>query len=458
MELIILSLLISLFSSYLIFPLNIEHKAIVKEDNHTETIKKLQYSKLFITISIGSENINIKASITQVNTEFYIGGKNILNSKYNELNSKSYNCTNINKINISFGKYIKGILSSDNLNIKNDKNEIMKIKTDFILGLESRYNNDNIEGEVGLHLPYFESLGEYNFIHSLKRNNGINSYYWFFDLENSNMIVDAFPHDIYNGIYNKDNISTINALNNKYYYIWGIIFSNIYYDEPFMSLANNNLLETRFNFELRTISAPMEVINILEQNYFSKYINDKICFKETFGIHKEIFFYCKKNDKNFNIKDFRSIYFKSNNLEIAFELDYNDLFFEKDNYIYFLITFKMDKIWNLGEIFLKKYFIVFNQDLKTMSYYQGMEKEKIKKEGIKYKINFIHILLVMILFAIIFFGTIIYFKKGKYRKNRANELLDDNYEYEHDNSNNKIKEYSKDEKFIELVNKKNNFI
>ena len=71
---------------------------------------------------------------------------------------------------------------------------------------------------------------------------------------------------------------------------------------------------------------------------------------------------------------------------------------------------------NFGEIFLKKYYILFNQ----------------------------------------VFGTIIYFKKGKYRKNRANELTDDNYEYEQNNNinNNILEEHSNEEKLIELINKK----
>lgn len=112
-------------------------------------------------------------------------------------------------------------------------------------------------------------------------------------------------------------------------------------------------------------------------------------------------------------------------------MSYEDLFYITNDYIYFLVIFR-DSHWILGEIFLKKYYLVFNQDEKTIGYYQGMEKVKSENNQNDNKssfgLNLTHILLILILIALIIIGVILYLKKGK-RKNKANEL-DDDYDYD----------------------------
>ena len=119
-------------------------------------------------------------------------------------------------------------------------------------------------------------------------------------------------------------------------------------------------------------------------------------------------------------------------MQTIFELNYNDLFYYKDDYIYFLLLFQGSS-WTFGELFLKKYYLVFNQDSKTIGYYMNIEEERsINNDNSdnenKDKINLFHILLILILASIIVVGIILYTKKGK-RKNRANEL-DDDYVYD----------------------------
>ena len=156
--------------------------------------------------------------------------------------------------------------------------------------------------------------------------------------------------------------------------------------------------------------------------------------------------------QSINIQNFDSIYFNCPDLDITFELDYKDLFYIDNDNIYFLIEFsKNTKIWNFGEIFLRKYYIVFNQDEKTLGYYKNMEKpkkDKDKKENMMKNntswYNSLIIILVIIILAIcvISMGVYIY-KNKKNRKKKANEL-DDEYNYEpkfdlnYDNNNNLI--------------------
>ena len=90
-------------------------------------------------------------------------------------------------------------------------------------------------------------------------------------------------------------------------------------------------------------------------------------------------------------------------------------------------------IWSFGELFLKKYQLVFNHDNKNLSFYKNLG-EKIdnntpdnNSNNFNYTALYI-ILLVLILAGVIVILIVVILKKGK-RKYRANEL-DDNFEYE----------------------------
>ena len=452
-EFIILISLISFHISYLAFPLKNDDFNLTSTDTPKELIQKLYYSNLHILINIGSQKVNTKAYLVLTRAELMISGKDIENHKYNESESESYNCTKCNNTLFS-GVFSHGIISNENFNVKNNKNETITIhNTNFILAKKSREKNPP-EGIVGLHLPYYDSYPDYNLIVSLKKAKATNSYNWFLDYDNyqnfeSKMIVDGFPHDLNSTKYDKEKYITTNAIEGGggYYVIWGLTFSNIYYynnnnTKTSISLESQRTAHIQFNYEL--IIAPNETGAILENIFFGEYIKKNICFKDNLGNYKETFFYCK-NVKEFDIKKFKTIFFKSVDMQTIFELNYDDLFYYKDDFIYFLILFQGSS-WTFGELFLKKYYLVFNQDSKTIGYYMNIEEEKsINNDDPinenKAKINLIHILLILILVSIIIVGIILYTKKDK-RKNRANEL-DDDYVYDSkinddSNENNKI--------------------
>ena len=442
MKLIFLSSFLTLpIFGYILFPLKKEKVSLAfDKENPKEIFSSFLDSRLYINLNIGSNKIDIKAFLIQSKTELIISGKNIINHKYDENESITYNSTDKNKISFQYGMYSEGILCKDNFNILNNNNEINSFKIDFILGTKASSTYTNIkEGQVGLHLPLLESFSEYNLIRSLKNNNVTLSYYWYlnfdnFECEEGKMIVDGFPHDLNNKKYLQENFVKTYAIDRTYSVLWGLKFSSINYGNQ--NLATGLDLRAHFEFDYGIISAPVEVGELFESLFFEKYTSKNICFKEKVGVYGNYFFYCKKNE--FDIEKFESLYFNCADLDIIFELDYKDLFYiDKDN-IYFLIEFsKNNKIWNFGEIFLRKYYIVFNQEAKTLGYYKNMETPKndkdkngniIKNDLSWYKILIIVIIIILLVICILIMGIYIY-KNKKNRKKKANEL-DDEYNYE----------------------------
>ena len=148
-----------------------------------------------------------------------------------------------------------------------------------------------------------------------------------------------------------------------------------------------------------------------------------------------------------SISSFPKIYFFSERLSYIFNLDYNDVFKEYNNKIYFLIIFKqaMNTIWRVGKIFMKKYPFIFDNDQKTISFVYLKKfgnlpnddanndgnknnkkgKDKNKSIWLNYKFYiFIGLLIIAVIIGI-FIGRQLWKNQ---RKKRANEL-DDNYDY-----------------------------
>ena len=102
---------------------------------------------------------------------------------------------------------------------------------------------------------------------------------------------------------------------------------------------------------------------------------------------------------------------KHHELNYTFEFTYEDLFLEKDHNFWFLIvlsSFQNDlEEWNMGIIFLRKYNLIFNQDTKTISFYNPNIKVKdINEKTRNRRFSFSVILTVVI--GIFFIVGIIY--------------------------------------------------
>ena len=151
------------------------------------------------------------------------------------------------------------------------------------------------------------------------------------------------------------------------------------------------------------------------------------------------------------------IYFKNQELNYEFILDYKDLFIKSNNKIIFLITSQIEnKKWTFGIPFLKKYLLTYDYDNRVIGFYR-QNKYKYKIENNDLKNNIFKI--ILIIFLVLVFATLGFliskYIYGYNRKKRINELQE-NYQYEYKTekkkniSNNYIDKNSGKEKLLEM--------
>jgi hypothetical protein len=142
------------------------------------------------------------------------------------------------------------------------------------------------------------------------------------------------------------------------------------------------------------------------------------------------FFYIKCK-KNIDLKKFPNLSFLSYDLKMYFNFTYQDLFKLNEDFYYFLIVFRIlddnNSFWELGEIFFRKYNLLFDLDKKIIGFpiiksnYKKNEINKKEKSRIyKSFIIFLNFILICIIIFLILF--ILLLIKKKKIKNRIKEI------------------------------------
>ena len=138
-------------------------------------------------------------------------------------------------------------------------------------------------------------------------------------------------------------------------------------------MENISVTDVQININQYIILSPLIYFYKIKTYYFDYYIKEGIC-KINEGIEYKTIS-CEKSKKFGidNLKKFPSLFMEHHEFNYTFEFTYEDLFLEKDNNYWFLValsSFKNDlEEWNMGIIFLRKYNLIFNQDTKTISFY-----------------------------------------------------------------------------------------
>ena len=161
---------------------------------------------------------------------------------------------------------------------------------------------------------------------------------------------------------------------------------------------------------------------MLINEFFSKYIENKICFKENINelgsyLH---YFYC---NKSVNLSEFKPFNFTINEFNYNFTLTADDLFLDIGDKYLFLMSFGGFGDLILGYPFLKKYQVVFNQNTKTIGFYLNYNEKKSNKNS-KITIYIIIISILSIVFISLLVSAILLYMKKKNNKKNATELLE----------------------------------
>ena len=446
---IIFSFLYKLNDCYIVLPF--KYKTYQITNNLTQFIYDLIDNKVIIPISIGDPQTNIELYASMNEYIYYLEEGSCLP---NSISSYSYSNSLTFSVNeeVEYCPINQGMCSlcKDKIYLYEDIN--LKQKTeidDFFFYLESKKNSNNnkkICGRIGFQLenkPY-HIYHYYNFIGELKKNSKIFSYSWYIHFyekpfkKNENEIYDgAIVFDVLSKKF-YDEFPYFKS-DNDYYYVnakdlerilaWTFPFDKISYKINDTKIESN-LKAAGLAFEVDLILCTEEYFKSIKKDFFEEFFKINICFLVE---GKYSYIYCDKNSFQKSIKDFPTLYFKSNGLNKTFNLDGNDLFREFDKYIIFMVVFEKYsyKLWTLGKIFMKKYNFYFDNDKKIIG---CLNKVEDTKTNINFFVKIKWYLFIIIAVLVGFFiGKKI---RDKARKIRANEL-EDKYEYLENKANNK---------------------
>ena len=430
-----------------------------------DTIYDIYYNSIYSNLSIGTPPQTVPF-LLNINSQTF----SVPNALFNKNKSSSYESNSKNEISYQYEDVSDGFNSRDILNINNNT----KKKVSFILG--TKYQNPNNKlGIIGLLIPKRVQFGVSPFFRSLKVSGLLDSYTWtlkFFDNislidtvlyneEKNNKVIGEFiiGDEPYNyeddkDKYNKNEFYKVSPLSTKGTIYWDIEFNSIY-----LILKDGEINESsKFNIqgskkaqiipEMGFMVGPDEFFQSIKNNFFQKYFRKNICTEKKIKNNELYRFnYIECNyTSSFKVSSFPNIGFQHYGFETIFNFTYKDLFIvDKKNGKYIFLIFNKEYFpnWVLGSIFLRKYQLVFNEDIKTIGYYKAknyfsndddnnrnniINNEENKSGTGKYII----IIILIIIFSFLFIIIGMYFQRkffGNNRKIRANEL-EENFSYE----------------------------
>ena len=444
--------------------LNVNPHAVFKvpEKNAKFFNFDLILNNIYTEISIGTPSENIIGFFSgKVNTFkiFYLN--DIKSETFNELSevdtrnlkcSENFLFKSQNKTyEVNEMEFIKTSYSSKSLNFSHS-----------FLGLQ--ISSKDVE-KIKKYSARNTNQTNFNFVESLQNAHckklNISNYYWtikYFKNENKNLNkIDGIfyfgePPHVYDPLnYNIEDFKEINTEAGYDNLYWGLKFDYIDFINKttghVINIGQYSSMEYCLIYpELNYFITTENFFSRIKKVFFSKFIHKKrsknyntsICYEKFASIADNVnlislgdynqlngiydIIYCNKTrvmeygeEKFYN--DFPIISFHHLSFGYNFEFNASDLFYEKEGELYFMMTLKIDRgdKWIFGKIFMKKYQIVFNNDMRTIGFYlKNKEKNKLMKPGkiINYDDNYNKnnkVIILSIIFVVIISGIIFYF-------------------------------------------------
>ena len=441
-------------SCFIIIPFNTyenNNKDINQQFNITEFYNDYFFNNLFAKIEIGTPK---KLLYLKVSTTFYglmIGHlcQQKFESSYNIDNSGSFYRNS--KGSITYPQYEGGYFAQDSLSFStdldfnNNNNKITLNNISFIyMPKYDEYKDKNMCGKIGLSLKYYNYVErEHNIIDYFNRKDIIHSYSYSIYYKDNNegyIIIGEEPHVVLPNSFNEKDLKRDNALSEGYDSIeWETEFTQIYF---YINGEKKKLTEAKkgkFAIENNYLVGTDNYKNKIEEYFFGRYLEKNICHYEKIENKRFSALICNK-DSSFDVNSFPSIYFYHRIFNYTFELTKDELFLQKNDKYIFLVFFSDYNIqyFSLGKIFLKKYLLVFNQDTKTIGFYNVFNanlQNDIDIEKNNSLLIIIGILIIICCCIICFFlAKKIYEERRRIRLNEINEQYEYN-NYENNNIN-----------------------
>ena len=282
-----------------------------------------------------------------------------------------------------------------NLKFIYSPNDNKKLSTCFNIGFMA-YNRNMRENSL-------------NILKQLKDNNIINSYDWSILYNEGLFLIGRKPHEYKPEVYDKNYL-----FGSAYYYdniipYFNIKINSIFFKSPEKSEENIYINDSDILYLIPTrglIKGTFDYEDKIEKFFFMDFIQNNKCFKEITNDNKRSVFTCinSKDIKEELKSKFPTLKLVHKNFLYTFELDYEDLFKEKGDRIYFLIWFdssvKVNLFWEMGLPFTKKYLFNYNYDTKLISFYND-DIKKIEKQNSKTSFKKDKIILIIVLAIIV---------------------------------------------------------
>ena len=444
--------------NYLKIPLTYFPHHKYNDSTPSMTMDNIIRQRLYANISIGTPKSELHLALLFDSNEFYIieGKDNFTDvddfedlKYYKGKESATYNDSSEEQCDIE--------VHTDYFEYANCKQDIFdfnnkKAILSFYEGLLNR--RFKIPGGIGLLLEQPSELPkefcprERSFFEKVKVKKLISTYDWsiFFDSkeykkEEKGFLLMGCPLGEINsdlGYYKNGIFSEKykNETNMKYTNLEFLLNKIFIYSGNSQSYIVENLTDVNIEFDFNNggIKIPETYLKHFEK-VFEEYISKNLCSKDNIYIFTgDEFFFCKKSigDDIKKIKEnFPVITFNSANLDYNFSLNADDLFIEEGDFIFCLVTFSSVNEWNIGKPLLKKYQFSFNYDQKKIYFYKDAIKEENKENsGIPVYVFILSIVgVILIMSLVIFLLFKFYFYDKCIRRKRANELIDDNFDY-----------------------------
>jgi hypothetical protein len=385
--------------------------------------QNLLQNDLEIAIEIGTPPQNIDLNIRFQTYTFFISSlkTNLTFPVFNESNSKSLVMISHRISSVGGQEFISCYRINESIIINHQ--EIKNIS--LALATSSAYNESGVIG-FGL-VKSHDFGGALSFLYQMKNNINLDNYAFTLRYDNDDggeLILGTYPH-LYDKNYKEKKFLYTKVGNIGVKIDWVLDFDFIKYDNQ---IINGIITKCLIKVEFGLIQAPIGLKQYFNDNFFFNK-----CKEEFYSGKNLTIIHC---DKNFDIKSFKNLSFSLKDIEYEFNLTYKELFIEKDDeYIFSIVfdnkTINSDPFWVLGELFIKKYQLVYDLNKKIIGLYTeiGNQKEYDNVNKSDKKINIYLLMIFVLLWIIIALIIFIFLFFNKPKRNKALELNDDSLDY-----------------------------